>query len=330
MTGRMPIQICGTGRYLPDEVLTNEHFAGYLETSDEWIVARTGIRQRHRAASSEATSDLAANAARNAIENAGLAPDAIDLIIVATATGDCPFPATAAFVQNHLGLSGVPAFDVSAACAGFLYASNAAAGMIASGMYKHVLVIGAETLTRATNPEDRSTVVLFGDAAGAAILGPAQREDQGILYCDMGCDGSKTDHIWIPSGGSRLPNTPSTLAEGLQFMHMRGREVYKFAVIKLQQLIDNALKATGLTPADLKLLIPHQSNLRIIESAREKLGLPREKVAVNIDRYGNTSAASVIMSLDEARRSGQLSEGDVVLMVAIGAGLTWSTMVVRL
>ena len=330
MTGRMPIRICGTGRYLPDEVLSNEHFAGYLDTSDEWIVARTGIRQRHRAASTQATSDLAANAARSAIENAGLAPDAIDLIIVATATGDSPFPATAAFVQSHLGLTGVPAFDVSAACAGFLYASNAAAGMISSGMYEHVLVIGAETLTRATNPEDRSTVVLFGDAAGAAIYGPAERDDQGILYCDMGCDATKTDHIWIPAGGSRLPNTPSTLAEGLQFMHMRGREVYKFAVIKLQELIDNALQATDLTPADLKLLIPHQSNLRIIESAREKLGLPRNKVAVNIDRYGNTSAASVIMSLDEARRSGQVTEGDVILMVAIGAGLTWSTMVVRL
>lgn len=330
MTVQLPIRICGTGAYLPSEVVPNEYFANYLDTSDEWIVARTGIRERRRAAPDEFTSTLAANASRQAMERAGLTINDIDMIICATATGDCPFPATAAFVQAQLGGIGIPAIDVSAACAGFLYGANIAAGMLASGMYKHILVIGAETLTRVTDPQDRGTVVLFGDAAGAAIFGRAEHAEQGVLHCELGCDGTKTDYICIPGCGSRRPVSPAVLEERLQYMHMRGREVYKFAVVKLQKLVENALESAGLTPDDLKLFIPHQSNLRIIESARERLGLPREKVAVNIDRYGNTSAASVIVSLAEAQHEGRVGPGDVVLMVAIGAGLTWGTMLLRL
>ena len=197
-------------------------------------------------------------------------------------------------------------------------------------MYERVLVVGAEILTRSADPQDRTTIVLFGDAAGAAVLERSSSASQGILYYDMGCDGTRAEHIWVPAGGSWLPTSETTVAERLHYIRMKGREVYKFAVIKLQQLIDHALEATNLTPDDLKLVIPHQSNLRIIESARVRMGLPKEKVAINIDRYGNTSAASVILSLDEARRDGTLQAGDIVLLVAIGAGLTWSTMIIRL
>ena len=202
--------------------------------------------------------------------------------------------------------------------------------MLTSGLYETALVIGAETLTRFINPEDRATAILLGDAAGAAIIGRSDDPDQGILYCELGCDGTRADLIIVPAGGSRLPASETTVAERLHFMYMRGREVYKFAVNKLQELTDRALEETGLAPDDLKLVIQHQSNLRIIESAREKLGLPKEKVVVNIDRYGNTSSASVIMGLDESRRKGLLQEGDIILMLALGGGLCWASMVVKL
>jgi len=326
----IPYEIRGTGTYVPEEVLTNSHFTSYLDTTDDWIVTRTGIRERRRAAKNECSSTLAIKASQSALEDAGMNASELDAIICATATGDCPFPATATFIQAQLGARDIPAFDVGAACAGFLHASIIAAGFLASGMYKRVLVVGTETLTRYADPEDRATVVLFGDAAGAAIVTQSSRPGPSLLYYDLGCDGSRAEHIWVPAGGSRLPTSEGTVAERLQYLRMRGREVYKFAVIKMQELIDNALQATGLTPKELKLVIPHQSNLRIIESVRERLDLPREKVAVNIDRYGNTSAASVPMALDAGRRSGFLTKGDLVLMVAIGAGLTWGTMVVRL
>jgi len=330
MTKSLPIQLCGTGMYVPDEVLNNRHFESYLDTSDDWIVTRTGIRERRRAAPDETTSTMAVKASRLALEDAGLTVGDIDVIICATATGDCQFPATAAFIQAALGAVGVPAFDIGAACAGFMYGAINAAGLLAAGVYEHALVIGAETLTRCADAEDRATAILFGDGAGAAVLAKSTSPDQAILYHDMGCDGTRAELILIPAGGSRLPTSEKTVAERLQFMHMRGREVYKFAVTKMQELIDRALEVTNLAPDDLKLVIPHQSNLRIIESVRQRLGLPREKIAVNIDRYGNTSAASVIMSLDEGRRNGTLKPGDLVLLVAIGAGLTWGTMLLRL
>ncbi|MBI4717726.1 MAG: ketoacyl-ACP synthase III [Planctomycetes bacterium] len=330
MNVRMPVRIVGTGAYVPAGIRDNRHFVDYLDTTEDWIIARTGIRERHVAAANEATSNLAARAAERALQDAGLTANDIDLIVCATATGDHQFPATAAFVQRELGVADIPAFDIGAACAGFLYATVVAGGMVAAGMYRRALVLGAETLTRFADAEDRATVILFGDAAGAAILERSDNPDQSVLYFEMGCDGTRADLIGVAAGGSRLPTSVTTAAERLHFLRMKGREVYKFAVVKMQQLIDHALQVVGLTPADLKLVIPHQSNLRIIESVREKMELPREKVSVNIDRFGNTSAASVIMALDEARRNGTLSRGDHVLMVAIGAGLTWGTMVIRL
>lgn len=326
----LPIQFVGTGSYVPDEVITNEHFAGYLDTSDEWITTRSGIKERRRAAPDQCTSTLSTLAARQALDDAGMTAKDLDLIICATATGDCPFPSTATFIQAALEARGAAAFDVSAACAGFLHAMHVAAGFISADMFERILVVGAETLSRFVDPYERGTAVLFGDAAGAAIVTKADRDDQGVIYHEMGCDGTRTEHIWVPAGGSRLPASESSVAKRLHFMHMRGREVYKFAVNKMQELVDRAFETTGLTPSDLKLLIPHQSNLRIIESFRRKMGLPKEKVAVHIDRFGNTSAASVPMSLDEGRRDGTLVPGDLILMIAVGAGLTWSTMVIRL
>lgn len=335
MNDALPVRLCGTGSYVPAEVLDNQFFASYLDTTDEWIVTRTGIRERRRAAPHEATSDLALEASKRALDDAGVSADRVDLIVCATATPDHLFPSTAAIVQGKLGAVRAAAFDVSAACAGFLHASSIAISMLHSGMYETVLVIGAETLTRFADPQDRGTVILFGDGAGAAVLtkGGTQGDPaptSRILYCELGCDGTRAKEIVLPAGGSRLPLSAMVLDERLSYLTMRGREVYKFAVVKMQELIDRAMERSGLTPNDLKLVIPHQSNLRIIESVRERMGLPAEKVTVNIDKFGNTSAASVIMGLDLARREGQLQPGDHVLMVAIGAGLAWGVMVVQL
>ena len=330
MALRLPIRFLGTGAYVPAEVVPNQHFVDYLDTTDEWIVSRTGIRERRKASPSECTSTMAVEAARRALENAGLIADDIDVIVCATATGDCPFPATATFVQEALGGRLTPAFDVGAACAGFIYATSVGAGLLGSGFYERALIIGAETLSRYIDPQDRTTCVILGDGAGAAVISRSRNPEQAILHCEMGCDGTRTKQIWVPAGGSRLPSSSTTVAERLHYMKMRGRDVYKFAVIKMQELIDRALEATALTPDDLKLVIPHQSNLRIIESVREKMGLPPEKIAINITRYGNTSAASIPLALDEARRNGTLNSGDVILLLAIGAGLTWGCMVIRL
>lgn len=327
---RLPVRFLGTGAYVPETVVTNEHFVKYLETSDDWIVTRTGIRERRKAAATEFTSTLAVHAAREALADAGMKASELGVIICATATGDYQFPSTAAVVQGELGAGNVPAMDVGGACAGFLYGTAAAAGMLGAGMYKSALVIGAETLTRFTDYEDRATAVLFGDGAGAAVLERSPNSEQAVLYSEMGCDGSKSDHIWVVAGGSRMPTSPTTAAERLHFLRMKGREVYKFAVVKMQELIDRALATTGLSPEDIKLVIPHQSNLRIIESVQERMKLPREKIVVHIDRYGNTSAASVIMGLHEARKSGKVKQGDHVLMVALGAGLVWGVMIARM
>lgn len=326
----LPILFRGTGSYLPKEIVTNQHYIDYLDTTDEWIVSRTGIRERRRAAKDESTSTLATKAAQHALEDAGLTPNDIDMIVCATATGDYPFPATATLVQNMLGAPNIPAFDVNGACAGFMYAISVAAGMLHSNQYNRILVIGAETLLRVADKEDRATVILFGDAAGAAILERSEDPNQGIIYSELGADGSQSELIWIPAGGSKLPTSEMTIAEGLHYLKMRGREVYKFAVVKLLELIDRSMKESGITPEQLKLVIPHQSNLRIIESTREKLGLPKDKISVTIDRYGNTSAASIIVALDEARRSGQLQRNDHILLLGIGSGISWGSMVIRL
>lgn len=330
MSQMLPIAIRGTGSYLPEEVIDNDYFVNYLDTTHEWILTRTGIKERRRVAVDESTSTMATNASKKALEDANLKPQDIDLIICATATGDYQFPATATIVQHQLGCDHIPAFDVGAACAGFMYAMVTGSCMVYSGQYKRALIIGAESLTRVGDKEDRSTVILFGDAAGAAIIEKTDNPEQGIIYSELGADGSRTDNIWLPAGGSKLPASETTVAERLHFLKMRGREVYKFAVSKLMELIDRALSENNITPDDIKLVIPHQSNLRIIESVREKLGFPKDKISVTIDRYGNTSAASIIVALDEARRSGQLQQGDTILMLGIGAGLAWGSMVLRL
>jgi len=331
MNKRLPILIRGTGSYVPEKVITNQHFIDYLDTTDEWIVTRTGIRERRWVAPDECASTMGSEAAKRALVDAGVTIDEIDLIVCGTATGDHPFPASACFVQSALGGHDIPSFDVGAACAGFPVACMTAAGFIMTGAYRNALVIGTEVLSKIGDSQDRGTVVLFGDAAGAAVLSRCDEEtDRGILHHELGTDGDKTDYIFMPAGGSRMWASHTTVDERGHYIRMRGREVFKFAVIKMTDLIDRALESLNLKPDDLKLVIPHQSNLRIIEAFRERLKLPKEKMAVNIDRYGNTSAASVPVALDEARRAGTLHEGDIVLMVAIGAGLTWGCVVIRL
>lgn len=325
-----PVVIRGTGSFVPEGTMTNEDFAAYLDTNDEWITQRTGIKTRHRVGKGETTVTLAAAAARRALEDAKLSPRDIDLIIVCTATPEMPVPSTACILQRELGMEGVPAFDVSAACSGLMYGMNIAANMILGGGHRNVLLVGAELLTKYSDYEDRATCILFGDGAGAMILSPSPTPDRGFLYRTTGADGTYWDYIWIPAGGTRDPATLRTVNEKLHYFRMRGRELFKVAVVKMQSLIDDALAATGLAASDLALVIPHQSNLRIIESVRARLELPREKVAINIDKYGNTSAASIGLALDDARRQGRVREGDLVLMVAFGAGLTWGTILARL
>jgi 3-oxoacyl-[acyl-carrier-protein] synthase-3 len=330
MNRTLPAIIRGTGSYAPQEVLDNAFFTKYLDTSDAWIQERTGIKERRRCGENESTLTMAVEASRRAIADAGMTIADIDLIIVCTATPEVPIPSTSCMLQAELGAPHIPAFDVGAACSGFIYGVVTAGAMLATGAFRNVLSVGAETLTRFTDYQDRSSCILFGDAAGAVVLSRSDDPDRGIKYWNLGADGSQARSIWVPAGGSRLPASTATVNERLHFMRMKGREVYKFAVLKMQEEIENALERAGLTADDLKLVIPHQSNLRIIESARTKLGLPPEKVAINIDRYGNTSAASVGLALDEARRNGTIVSGDWVLLVAFGAGVTWGSALIRM
>ena len=333
MNHPLRVVIRGTGASVPDEVLDNDFFSAYLDTSDEWIVTRTGIRQRRRVAEGQSTLDLALEASQRALERAEMSAGDLDLIIVCTATPHTPLPSTACWLQDALGIGhsdGPAAFDMHAACAGFVYGVNVASSLIEIGDHCNALVVGAETLTRITDYEDRSTCILFGDGAGAAVLSRSPDPDRGILYHEMGADGSKAKAVWVPAGGSHEPASNRTVAERLHYMRMNGRELYKFAVLKMQELTDRALEKTGLKAEDIKLVIPHQSNLRIIESGRNRLKLPPEKVAVNIDRFGNTSAASVALALDEAMRDGTIQQGDYVLLVGFGAGVTWASALMRL
>ncbi len=322
--------IAGTGSYAPREVLDNDYFASYLDTSAEWIIPRTGIRTRHRVAEGETTAMMAKIATENALENAGMSASELDHLIVGTVTADRPLPSAACVLQDLLGLSGMPAWDLQAACSGLVYGMVMAGTLIQCGLYRNILVVGAEALTRITDPEDRNTAVLFGDAASAVIMQPSPDPSRGILHSHLGSDGSKYDYVWIPGGGSAEPASEKTVNERLHYMKMRGRELFKFAVHTMQASIDRALEESGLQPDDLKLIIPHQSNLRIIESCRTRLGLPREKMAVNVDRFGNTSTASIGLSLDEAWRDGTLNKGDLVMLVAVGGGITWGAVILRL
>lgn len=326
----LPAMIRGTGSSVPAEVLDNGFFASYLDTSDEWIVPRTGIRQRRRVGKGESTLTLAKTASEAALADAGLQASDLDLIVVCTVTPDTPLPSTACWLQAELGLDNIPAFDLVAACSGFVYGIVTGGALIQSCGYSNVLVVGAETLTRITDYEDRATCVLFGDAAAAAILSRPSNPSQQILYHELGAMGREAKAIWIPAGGSREPASNTTVAERLHYMKMKGSDLFKFAVTKINELVTRAVEESGISVDDLALVIPHQSNMRIIESARRKLGLPIEKMGVNIERYGNTSAASIPLVFDEARRNGRLSPGDLVMFVGFGAGLTWGVALVRL
>jgi 3-oxoacyl-[acyl-carrier-protein] synthase-3 len=324
-----PIEIIGTGVGIPERVVTNDDFAARLDTSDEWITQRTGIRERRIAAPDESTLTLATRASRQALTAGGVAPAQLDLIVCCTITPDHMLPATACELQAALGCGWIPSFDLVAACSGFVWGLITAAQYINSGMSQQALVVGAECLSRITDMEDRSTAVLFADGSGAVVVRRSSDPQRGILAARMGADGARAELIWIPGGGSKEPASPKTINERLHYMRMRGREVYKFAVTQMQDLIHGTLADAGVSPDQLALVIPHQSNLRIIESATEKLGLPPERVWVNIDRYGNTSAASVPIALHEAWTAGRIRTGDLVLLVAFGAGLTWGSVLLR-
>lgn len=325
-----PVGIVGTGSYTPERVLTNHDLEKMVETSDEWITTRTGIKERRIADEATATSDLAYEAARRALAAAGCTAEDVDLIIVATITPDMLFPATSCLVQARLGASRAAAFDLSAGCSGFVYAVTTGAGFIASGQYETVLVIGADTLSKITNWKDRSTCVLFGDGAGAVVLRPVP-EGYGILSAVLGADGTGGEKLTLPAGGSRRPFRfeRAETDEGSQYIHMCGADVFKFAVRVMPQAAEEVLAKAGLTPDDVQLLVPHQANTRIIDAAAERLGLERDRVMVNVDRYGNTSAASVALALDEAVRSGRISRGGVTVLVGFGAGLTWGAAALR-
>ena len=321
--------ILGTGSYAPLRVLTNADLEKTVATNDAWIVGRTGIKQRRIAAADEATSDMAAAAARRALELAGVAPTDIDMIVVGTVTPDTPTPSCAAFVQAKLGAVNAFAFDVSAACAGSLYGLSIADQFIKSGMVRRALIIGAETMSRVVDWSNRETCVLFGDGAGAILLGASEEPGRGVLAAKLRTDGSMTEILGIFGGGSRRPLSPELLAENGHKIKMRGREVYKVATRLLPEVMRETLALAGVTPAEVTHVAAHQANLRIIESAMAELGVPMEKCWINIDRFGNTSSASMPITLDEANRAGRLKKGDVIAMMAIGAGMTWGGAVVR-
>jgi 3-oxoacyl-[acyl-carrier-protein] synthase-3 len=318
-------RIIGTGSYLPQRILTNAELAAKVDTSDEWIVERTGIRQRHIAAADEFTSDLGAAAARKALENAGLKADDIDLIVVATATPDQTFPACATVIQHKLGMLHGVAFDVGAVCSGFLYALSVADAMLTSGAHRTALVIGAETFSRLLDWEDRATCVLFGDGAGAVVLRAEQAAgtsaDTGILAHRLHSDGRYNDLLYVDGG----PGSTGTTGK----LRMKGREVFRHAVTNLAAVMGETLDAAGLQPADVAWLVPHQANLRILEGTAKKLNLPLDRVIVTVDRHANTSAASVPLALDVAVQDGRIKKGDLLLLEAMGGGFTWGAAAVR-
>ena len=325
--------IAGIGSYVPEKVLTNHELERMVDTSDDWITARTGIKERRIAAADQATSDLAVEAAHNALKDAGIAAADVDLILVATATPDMFFPATACLVQHRLGATNAAAFDLSAACSGFIYGLNTADSFIRSGTYKTILVIGAETMSRVIDWEDRTTCVLFGDGAGAVVItageGDPKEGAPGLIDSRIFSDGSAWDYICVPGGGSRMPPGPELMESRLQFLRMRGNETFKVAVRNMERAAREVLEAAGKTPEDIALVVPHQANQRILKAVGDRLGVSGEQLYSNLESYGNTSAASIPLALDEAVKKGRVNGGDLVLMLAFGSGLTWGSALLR-
>jgi 3-oxoacyl-[acyl-carrier-protein] synthase-3 len=322
--------ILGTGSYAPERILSNAELSQTVDTSDEWIRTRCGIRERRIAAPGEATSDMGVHAARRALADAGLQPADIDLLIVATITPDMPMPATACIIQQKLGVpTNAACFDLNAACTGFLYALDTACAMLASGRYRHALVIGVEKLSAIVDWKDRTTCVLFGDGAGAVIVGKSSVPGLGLIGTKLGALGESVDLLCIPGGGSNAPATAASIAAGSHFLKMKGKEVFKLAVRVMDEAARDILEQHHLRADQISLVIPHQANLRIIEAISEYLELPMERFFVNVDRYGNTSAASIPLALDEARRTGRIKSGDLTLLVAFGAGLTYGSALIR-
>ncbi len=326
------MKITGTGSYVPERVLSNADLEALVATTDEWIMSRTGISERRIAAPDEATSHMATKAAERAMEAAGVTADDIDLIIVGTITPDTFFPSTACYVQRNIGAVRAVAFDISAACAGFLYAMQVARHFINSGNRQTALIIGADKLSGIVNWTDRNTCVLFGDGAGAAILTRKDAGDgdpSGLLSSIMASDGRLTDILSVPGGGSAIPITPENADQRLNTISMMGREVFKAAVKHTCEACEAAIARAGLTAADIAMIIPHQANIRIVDAIRERLGLPPERAFLNLHKYGNTSSAAIAIALDEAVRSGAIKKGDAVLLVAFGAGFAWAASVIR-
>lgn len=321
-------KIVSTGSYLPEKVLTNIDLEKMVDTSDDWITERTGIKERRIADESQAASDLAYEASKVALERVGLKADAIDLIIVTTVTGDMPFPSTACFLQDKLGAVNAVGFDINAACSGFLYGLYVADSFIKSGMHKRVLVVGTEVLSKFTDWDDRTTCVLFGDGAGAVILEPTN-EDRGILSMRIHSDGRMWDLLHMPGGGSRNPASKDSIEKKLHYIKMKGNETFKIAVRTLEDIALKTLNGNKIEPSKLSLLIPHQANLRIIQATADRLGIPMDKVIVNLDRFGNTSAASIPVALDEAVRYGRIKDRDYILLEAFGGGLTWASALIK-
>ena len=322
--------ITGTGAAVPGKVLTNADFEKMLDTSDEWITQRTGIKERRVVTEGQTTATLGTEAARKALADAGIEATDLDLILCATVTPEMLLPATACFIQHALEATDVAAMDVGAACSGFIYALAVGSKFIETKMYRRVLVIATDTLSKFADYTDRASCVLFGDGAGAVVLEPSSKPETGILYNVLHADGSGWDYIHVPAGGSRQPSTYETVAGREHYVKMRGRDVYKFAVEKMQWLLGDCMSHCNLTPEQVDLVVPHQVNIRIIKSAAEKYNFPMDKVYVNIDRYGNTSAASIPLAMEEAMRNGRIGPGSTLLLVAFGAGLTWAGSVVRL
>lgn len=322
--------IAGTGSSLPEAVLTNEDLERMVDTSDEWITTRTGIKTRRIVSDEDTTATLSIEASRQAIEAAGLDPQQLQLIICGTITPEMVFPSTACFIQNGLNCPASCAFDLTAACSGFVYGLTVASRFLESGQYDNALVIGAETLSRITNYQDRSSCILFGDGAGAAVLTAEENSDRGILFDELHADGSGWDTLSCRAYGSRFPVSRSLANPDDVYMKIRGRETYQLAVRRIVELVEASYAKLGISNDDIALVIPHQMNARIIESVVKRLKLPKEKMFINIDRYANTSAASIPIALDEAVRMGKANPGDLIILVAFGAGLTWAVSVVRL